>query len=61
MFVTQNGFSKSQTAPITVSLTGTANQDDMIEYILWNMNKTYLVIASSDLEKFEISIKEYFF
>lgn len=61
MFVTQNGFSKSQTAPITVSLTGTANQDDMIEYILWNMNKTYLVLASSDLEKFEISIKEYFF
>lgn len=61
MFVTQNGFSKSQTAPITVSLTGTANQDDMKEYILWNMNKTYLVIASSDLEKFEISIKEYFF
>ena len=61
MFVTQNGFSKSQTALITVSLTGTANQDDMIEYILWNMNKTYLVLASSDLEKFEISIKEYFF
>lgn len=61
MFVTHNGFSKSQTALITVSLTGTANQDDMIEYILWNMNKTYLVLASSDLEKFEISIKEYFF